>query len=149
MPSPLRSGSETLCPTLLTPPSPTHRVRGMPFSTQLGQVPSEDKMACWNEGLRDDPLGSLAPEMEAKKRTEQGRVTRLTLFSPLGFYGRQWAILFARLTCGHSPPGEGCKNYTPPFFSGNAIVFSRIATTFFGGWRQSFFVSRATHVMQR
>ncbi|WP_269775331.1 hypothetical protein [Bacillus siamensis] len=36
--------------------------------------------------------------MEAKKRAEQGRVTRLTLFSPLGFYGRQWESSFARLT---------------------------------------------------
>ncbi|WP_277988057.1 hypothetical protein [Bacillus sp. RHF6] len=36
--------------------------------------------------------------MEAKKRAEQGGVTRLTLFSPLGFYVRQWAISFARLT---------------------------------------------------
>nr|WGE08890.1 hypothetical protein P5658_25745 [Bacillus subtilis]WGE08897.1 hypothetical protein P5658_25705 [Bacillus subtilis] len=33
-----------------------------------------------------------------QKGAEQGRVTRLTLFSPLGFYGRQWASSFARLT---------------------------------------------------
>lgn len=65
MSSPLRSVSETLCPTLLAPLSHPTGVLGCHLP-QIGQAPIEDKWLAEVGGLRDDPAGSHAPGNEAK-----------------------------------------------------------------------------------